>query len=190
MGDISFAQNEEFQRIIDRTSKFPETRFLFCTKNPARYLSLEFPDNCVLGATIESDVIYSGTKAPSPMSRYKAMVQLKHLHKFISIEPVMKFDLSTMVYWMSRIGPEIVEIGGDNYGHGLPESEPWQVWALIKQLGKFVPRIIQKPGLDRILGKVERCGLCGEVMIKIIGSMVCDNKTCQRYRQPVPKSRR
>lgn len=190
MGELfgPWATDKEIQRIIDMVRKFPETRFLFTTKNPARYLDFTFPSNAILGATIESDRAYPGTEAPRPVKRYLAMRQVRHPHKFISIEPIMNFDLAGFLRWIQEISPGIVEVGADNYNNNLPEPPSWKVHHLLKRLRAFVPYVVEKPGLGRIMEPVIRCDFCGEVMMWIeLGKrnvMVCNEIGCRNFRQP------
>lgn len=165
MGDIAWAGRGELEAIMARVSMFPLTTFLMVTKAPNIYLEwqevwgFEPPINMYLGATIESNIDYKLTKAPPPEKRYLAMAQLQHPHKFISIEPIMNFHLRTMVDWMKEIGPEIVEIGPDNYNNNLPEPASfisgarslWKVKMLLEMLRDFVPTVVEKPGLSRLL---------------------------------------
>jgi len=74
----------------------------------------------------------------------------------------MNFHLRTMVDWIKEIGPEIVEIGPDNYNNNLPEPAsfvsgcraPWKVRTLLEMLRDFVPTVVEKPGLSRLLDSV------------------------------------
>lgn len=153
MGDISFATRDEVGFILAQTIEFfSETSFLFCSKNPAVYFSWEltYPDNLYLGTTIETNRDYGLSQAPPPLERFRAMAELRHARKFISIEPVMDFDLEVMTRWLKEIKPDIVEIGADNYHNHLPEP-PWEkVEALLEALREFVPRVIEKDRLHRL----------------------------------------
>lgn len=152
MGDISFATDEQLFRILLRIRQIPLTNFLLQTKNPARFLRLEdlLPPNVYLGTTIETNRRKGFSDAPPPSFRYLNLWALEHPHKFVSIEPVMDFDLGTLVRWIGEIKPEIVEVGADNYHNNLPEP-PWErVEALLEALRKFVPRVIEKDGLERL----------------------------------------
>jgi hypothetical protein len=155
MGDISFATRDEVGFILAQTIEFfSKTSFLFCSKNPAVYFSWElaFPDNLYLGTTIETNRNYGLSKAPPPLERFRAMAELRHARKFVSIEPVMDFDLEVMTRWLKEIKPDIVEIGADNYHNHLPEP-PWEkVEALLEPLREFVPRVVKKDGLARLRG--------------------------------------
>lgn len=161
MGDISFASPPIIIDLCQRISEQPDVKFLFCTKNPSCYITwgTDFPDNLYLGATIETDRDYHElTKAPPPEERFMAMEALKHEHKFISIEPLMEFHLRTMVDWIKEIGPEIIEIGPDNYNNKLPEpcwshpdqKAPQKVTCLLETLREFCPTVVEKTGLERL----------------------------------------
>jgi len=50
-------KDEWIRAVLSHVVKFPDTYFLFLTKNPERYRDFldEFPPNSILGATIETD---------------------------------------------------------------------------------------------------------------------------------------
>ncbi|GAJ11202.1 unnamed protein product [marine sediment metagenome] len=152
MGDISFATTTEVVRILQRIGQFPLTNFLIQSKNPKRFRDwgVSFPSNVYLATTIETNRGYNLTKAPFPVERYTAIASFNHPHKFISIEPIMNFDLDILFEWMERIEPEIIEIGADNYSNHLPEPPWWKVEALLKSLSNFCPKVIEKQGLERL----------------------------------------
>ncbi|MCL0048393.1 hypothetical protein M1N20_02975 [Dehalococcoidia bacterium] len=77
---------------------------------------------------------------------------MEHPHKFISIEPIMDFDLEVLTQWLDRIKPGIVEVGADNYCNHLPEPPWWKVEALLKNLRGICPRVVEKEGLERLEG--------------------------------------
>ena len=126
-------------------------RYLFQSKNPGRfqnYLTV-FPLHSVFGTTIESNRSEDG-KAPLPYFRYKAMREMPG-HKMVSIEPIMDFDLYTMVKWIQEIGPDFVSIGADTKGHNLPEPSPAKVEILIQELLNFTV-VKTKDNLKRLRG--------------------------------------
>lgn len=150
MGDISFADTEARRLIMDKTTWFPKTNFLIQSKDPGSFGLWPKWDNLYFGTTIESNRDYKVSKALPPINRYSTMFLLKSPHKFISIEPIMDFDLDVLVRWMQDIHPEIVEVGADNYHHGLPEPSPEKVEQLLEALRGFVPRVVEKEGLERL----------------------------------------
>lgn len=158
MGDISFASPEAQSRILRRIQCFPRTRFLLQSKKPIMFEGIDFPkwDNLVFGTTIETNRDYHLTKAPEPYDRYRSMVWLDHPHNFISIEPIMDFDLEILLRWMRTIRPEIIEVGADNYHNHLPEPPALKLRILLDHLKHICPKVIEKDGLSRLKEEVAR----------------------------------
>ena len=151
MGDIAFAPFLILHIIIKCAQKHPATKFLLCSKNPARYKQLAFcPDNVYLGTTLETTETFAVSYAPVPRERYHEMMKLYHQHKFVSIEPLMDFDLKQFIWWMEDIKPEIIEVGADNYHNNLPEPEPQKVRQFLYHLKQICPIVIEKQGLERL----------------------------------------
>jgi DNA repair photolyase len=133
-------------KVIEKLDKaHPSNEFWFLTKNPERYAkyflehNYEHRTNFVLGATIEGTWDYPNiSKAPFMEKRYKAMTNtiIAPYRKFLSIEPVLKFDLKTFVGWIKEIKPEFVYIGFDNYKKLQPAWEPTQ-----KEVDKLIEAI-------------------------------------------------
>jgi DNA repair photolyase len=111
--------------------------YLFLTKNPVRYLEFkeEFSENMMLGVTIETNRTYNITRGPSPSDRFEVMKNLKWKHKAIIIEPILDFD-PEFFNWISKIQPEIVYVGYDNYNNKLPEPQLAKTKVLVKKLEK------------------------------------------------------
>lgn len=158
MGDLfgDWVPSQEIQLVIDRIKQFPQTDFLFCTKNPRRYLAFDFPLNAILGTTLETDIPGDFTIAPTPEARWRALMLNCHSRKFISIEPIMDFTqeplgLYTLARWANHLRPEIVEVGADNYGNNLPEPLAYKVRQLLEELRKICPKVVEKDGLERLL---------------------------------------
>jgi DNA repair photolyase len=142
MGDIFSpgVRDEWVLRVLRHIRRFPDTTFLFLTKNPARYRDFlkEVPDNAVLGATIETDndELYSVrgiSKAPPPSERLKAMKELEWDKKFISIEPILDFT-PRFVDEIVETKPLLVYVGYDNYDNKLQEPRLSETRALIDEL--------------------------------------------------------
>lgn len=155
MGDIFWADPSWIWQVMGAVRAYPQTIFLAMTKAPALYRlweqSREFmPANLVLGTTIESNRLYQLSKAPSPLSRYLDLWGVNWPRKFVSIEPILDFDLNTLVRWVAHIAPQVVEVGADNYHNHLPEPEWSKVAALLKALRQFVPTVVEKEGLGRL----------------------------------------
>lgn len=140
-------------RVLDYIRKYPNTKFLLLTKNPKRYFRFikdkEFPNNIVLGSTIETNINYFNilseykeyydiSKASYPIDRLVHMTTLKSsLPLFISIEPILDFLLHAFIRLISEIKPWAVAVGYDNYNWHLPEPRLEKVLKLIEELEKF-----------------------------------------------------
>lgn len=138
------------ERILERLRDFPETLFLLQTKNPARFLEFDIPENCILGTTIETNRDYELTKAPPPLERFLAMKKFRDRDTMVSIEPLMEFDLATMLVWMSIIRPSFISIGADSGNNNLPEPSPMKVTQLLWQL-ELCTGVRKKKNLSRLL---------------------------------------
>lgn len=152
MGDISFAAVEDIVLIRSRMLKFPETKFLLQSKDPECFdqWGIPFPSNVYLGTTIESDHYYPVSRAPTPYNRALALIKHPHPNKFLSIEPVMDFNVDTLTTWVDFLRPAIIEVGADNYHNHLPEPSPEKLERLLANLRDICPRVIEKDGLERL----------------------------------------
>lgn len=162
-GDL-FAQDIPdawIKRVFRRIRKFPETTFLLQTKNPARFFEYEgsIPKNCILGTTLETNRDIAVTKAPCVKERAYTFMMLSEERDFegnkihrlmLSLEPIMDFDLDTLVFWVQEIEPEFVSIGADSGNNNLPEPSPEKLAELIECLKKFT-EVRLKPNLERLL---------------------------------------
>jgi len=125
--------HEFIERVLDFIRNSPAT-FLLLTKNPRRYKEFNIPENCVCGATVESDEVYEGTKAPFPCDRLYELATLKHPRKMISIEPIMWFNLDLFIEAILSIMPAFVAVGYDNYNNNLLEPSLTKTKNLIEVL--------------------------------------------------------
>jgi len=126
-----------------------ENTYYFLTKNPSRYCLLglgtkdtrfRLPKLSYLGATIETDIddfSFQVSKAPPVSDRITAMQNLAYENKFVSIEPILQFNLERFVRAIKRIKPKFVYIGYDNYNHQLPEPPIEDFDKLVEELDKF-----------------------------------------------------
>lgn len=167
MGDLfgDFVPSEWIFRVIEHIKHFPKSFFLFLTKNPERYKKFLdiMPKNAILGATIETnrDLTYleaTISRAALPSIRYLAMKKLEWDKKFISIEPILDFDLGVLSKWIKDIFPFMVYAGYDNYGNKLPEPPLSKTLRLLVEISKmtFVVKKTVRPawfeGLEGHLG--------------------------------------
>jgi hypothetical protein len=152
---------EDIKVILGRIDGSP-AKFLLLTKNPQRYLDLlpnRIPFNCIIGCTIESNRNYlkiSG--APAQYNRLYYMAELRRMenkyvydvhHKqhdlFLSIEPILDFDLKEFSDWIiNMLNPWAVAVGYDNYNNHLPEPSLAKTMQLIERLEKVGITVYRK----------------------------------------------
>jgi len=141
MGDLAFQPLENIHQIIEEMIEpNPDTTFFLETKLPSRYKAFihKLPENVILSTTIESNEQPNWvSEAPGPRARYDNFSNIQWPKKHISIEPIMKFDMGTMVRWIHSIQPDIVSVGYDNYGCDLPEPSKDKTKELVEKLDKF-----------------------------------------------------
>lgn len=155
MGDLfqDAVPTEWIIEVLKVISRFPKTKFLLQTKNPRRFHEFRvgtFLPNIYLGTTIETNRSHHVKKVPTPYQRFRYLTGYPHGLKFLSVEPIMDFDLDILAHWMALMKPRIIEVGADNHGHHLPEP-PWdKVQALLMRLREICPDVKEKDGLERL----------------------------------------
>jgi len=135
-GDVSFCRDEWFEQILDRIRKDKGRTFLIQSKNPAYFLKWDFPSNVILGTTIETNRDVGFSNAPCASKRYADFLRVDHNPKMVTIEPVMDFDLDTVVEWIKTINPVMVWLGYNSKSRILPEPNPEKFRELYFELGK------------------------------------------------------
>ena len=120
----------------------PDVDFLLLTKNPSFFTRYKMwiPTNCVMGATIESDIAENITpfsKAPPPLVRIESMKGHHYYHRtFVSVEPIMNFT-PLFANRLSYIRPWAIAVGYDNYKNGLPEPALAKTKDFISDVDKY-----------------------------------------------------
>lgn len=134
-GDICFASDEVFERIIEYCNKWNDRTFLLQSKQPSRFLKFDFPDNVILGTTIETNRENEFTGGDSITNRAIAMLHIQN-RKTITIEPVMDFDFIDLYHIIKKINPYIVWLGYDSKPdkNKLPEPTFGKIGRLITTL--------------------------------------------------------
>lgn len=108
------------------------TQFLIQTKNPERILEfINHPlfqtQRAVVCTTIETNRHYPEimNNAPTPIKRAEAMAKIAEcgIKTFVTIEPIMEFDLDEMVKLIKMCKPEQVNIG-KNTSKSIQLPEP------------------------------------------------------------------
>lgn len=147
--------DEWIRETLDYCYKF-DNQYLFQSKNPARileYISHSVFKKSVVCTTIETDLWfgYMGYSAPTTIERANAMNKItQSVTTFVTIEPVMKFNLDELHSLIRLCNPRQVNIGADTGHNRLPEPGKEDILALISELESFT-KVKQKSNLSRIL---------------------------------------
>lgn len=159
-GSDLFAENVPdawIEQVLYHCADYDNT-YLFQSKNPARieeYLGTgHFPNKSIFCTTIESNYYYEEVmkNSPLPYNRASAMNEIAHAgyDTYVTIEPILEFDLKDMVYLIETCLPKQVNIGADSGHNNLPEPSKDKVLALIEELKTFTV-IDRKSNLERLL---------------------------------------
>ena len=121
-----------------------DCKYLLQTKNPQRVLdyidACVITEKCIVCTTIESDSYYPNImkNSPQPMQRSIAMQELSEvIDTYVTIEPILEFNLEHMATMIKRCNPKQVNIGADSNRNNLPEPPPEKIHELIQELEKF-----------------------------------------------------
>lgn len=147
------------QDILLHCKDFPDNKYVFQTKNPQNALKFQkfFPPNFLFGTTIETDntaELFNKTLAPLPIERFEAMLEWSYKFPkkiFVTIEPIMSFNVATLSGWIKGIDPLFINIGADSKHSSLNEPSKELVEEFIKIIQKTSIKIEQKHNLDRLL---------------------------------------
>lgn len=139
--------------ILEHCKLYPRNIYVFQTKNPIRYSAYlkNLPPYSILGTTIETNrrIDNIGT-APTPDERALAMHRIEGFPKFVTIEPILDFDIDTFVPLICLTNPSFVNIGADSKGHGLQEPCMDKVMEFVGQLKAYGVTVRKKSNLERL----------------------------------------
>jgi len=180
MGDLfgDWVPKDWIKKVLECIKNNPQTIFLLLTKNPKRYLEFvdEFPPNCILGITIETNKDIINTKkyseisiAPKPSERIKWIKKLRKKWNgflMIAIEPIMDFDFELFYQFIKEILPTFVVIGKDNYKNNLPEPPDEKIEKFIEEINKITTIVIKK-SLEKFTRKSKKIFTVQELIPKI-----------------------
>lgn len=151
-GDISFAHAEWIEAIIEKIKEWHNRTFLIQTKNPIVLENYDFPENVLLGITMETNRDYWLSNAPLPRERASTFARLDFPsnRKIVTIEPIIMFDWSPFNAMIKKIHPGRVYVGYDTKNTGLEEPRMELTRSFIKTLNlftdvyeKYIPRETQ-----------------------------------------------
>lgn len=157
MNDL-FAENvseEIIIRILSHCSKYPDSKYVLQTKNPLRYVDFKdyIPKGTICGATIESNRWHEVMgKSPTPLSRMRGINHIGSagFETFITIEPILDFDVDEFEYMIAIAHPSFVNIGADSKGHGLNEPSYANIMELYSRICKLGIEVRKKINLERL----------------------------------------
>lgn len=123
----------------------PHPQFLLCSKNPQRYIALMlkygdefFPENVIFGITVESNRDYPKLSHAPELQVHRLMsakiLSDAGVRVFLSVEPVLEFDMGAFINAIRSIKPWGIAVGFDNYGNKLPEPTPERLALFVNAL--------------------------------------------------------
>ena len=125
-----------------------QNKYLLQTKNPANYFNFHIPTNFILGTTIETNRWYGDIMGNTPQPLQRAISLSQHTNrKFITIEPIIDFDVKEFADMINMARPDWINIGADSGNNNLPEPSKEKIEALIKLLNG---KITIKKNMKRI----------------------------------------
>lgn len=139
---------EWVDRTLQHCRKF-DNNYFFQSKNPFAFTNagFVFPEKSTFCTTIETNRFYEQMgNTPKPHERAFHLPE----NSYITIEPIMDFDLNDFISLLKVAKPKQVNIGADSGRNGLPEPPIEKVLELIEELQKFTT-IHNKANLKRIL---------------------------------------
>lgn len=146
--------NRTLNHCLEEYEKGNCSMFLLQSKNPKRFLEfINHPimKRCVLCTTIETNRFYPDfmRNAPKIEERVEAMEEIARQGRrtMVTAEPLMQFDLGTMLDYIRRCQPKIVNIGRNTRREiELPEPTKEEIQQLISGLKEFTKVHIKENG--------------------------------------------
>jgi protein gp37 len=134
-----------------------DNTYLFQTKNSKAFsdyaASIAALPSFSLCTTIETNRWYGDVmrNCPNPIDRYHEFGKIPYVDKYITIEPIMDFDLPDLASMINKINPIQVNVGANSDPKiKLPEPPKEKILELIEELEKFTI-VKQKKNLKRLL---------------------------------------
>lgn len=149
-------KDDDIRAIIGHCLTFPDNTYVFQSKNPLRFKDFVWPKNSIFGTTIETNRTFSGkiiSFAPTPLSRFVGLLELDQPRKFVTIEPVLDFDVDILAGWIAEINPEFLNLGADSKNHHLPEPTVEKIHQLVAKLKEYGIELREKHNLQRLMAK-------------------------------------
>ncbi len=142
-------------KTLNHCEKF-DNKYLFQTKNPKAFseygVNIASLDNFSLCTTIETNRFYKEFmgNTPKPHDRSIEMLTIPIKEKYVTIEPIIDFDVIEFLRLLTLFNPIQVNIGANTSNIKLPEPSKQKILELILELEKFTI-VKQKNNLKRLL---------------------------------------
>lgn len=147
---------EHIAEVLRHCRKYEGNEYVFQTKNLAKLVGFVpvFPPKFMIGTTVETDredLIRELSTAPPPEERIKVFRSIRG-RKFLTVEPILDFDVENFSKMIISSGADFVNIGADSKGHGLVEPSKEKIIGFIENLLSAKVEIRKKVNLTRIIG--------------------------------------
>lgn len=139
-------------KTLEHCHKF-DNKYLFQTKNPVRFLELKLPSKSVICLTIESSHFYPKimNNCPTPLERSNIAWELaKNYDIYLTIEPIIDFNIESFTNTIFRCKPKQVNIGADTGNNNLPEPSKEKILQLIENIKPYTTVHLKK-NLNRLI---------------------------------------
>jgi len=139
-GDISFAAERWVTAVLDRIRELENRTFFIQSKDPRCFYKYDFPENVILGITLETnrdDGYESISHALPPSKRARIFAAHPHDRKIVTVEPIQQFDFLVFFMMIRMIHPMRIYVGYDTKKSGLYEPPLRKVKRLCEQLDRF-----------------------------------------------------
>ncbi len=147
-------RDEWAARAIDICNMCDENTYLFQSKNPGAFKDYIFPKNTILCTTIETNRYYAEImgNCKHPGVRVEDFSGVKNYKKMVTIEPILDFDMDSLIFDMVLINPIQINIGADSGNNNLPEPSREKLLEFIAALKEKAFNVHLKDNLKRIIG--------------------------------------
>jgi uncharacterized Fe-S cluster-containing radical SAM superfamily protein len=148
-GDPCFMKLTDFRKVLNLMKKRSDRTFLIQTKDPSFFYDFIFPNNVILGITLETDIDKDYdkiSKAPAPSIRVNDFRVYEHSRKCVTIEPILQFNMDRMINYIEAINPERIYIGYNSKPKQiqLPEPSLFKTRLLITNLERLGFKVKKK----------------------------------------------
>lgn len=136
-------------KTLEHCEKFDNT-YLFQTKNPKNIRRI-LPAKSRVCVTLETNRWYPEImkESPKPEARASEITLIRH-PVYITMEPILDFDLDVVMRMIYDCDPQQINIGADSGNNNLPEPSKEKLEQLIFALKAYYT-IDQKRNLSRLL---------------------------------------